>query len=185
MSVVGAKLLTAEEFFLLPDPQDGSKQELVRGEVVTMPSPGFEHGEIQINIGSLIKEFLRKNRLGRVVSESGMITEHNPDTVRGPDISYYSNERLPLNMRVVGYHDQSPDLCVEVISPSNKKKELREKIKEYFFANVKMVWVIDPEDRSITILRAPDEGRTLFDDAIVDGGDVLPGFSCKVSDMFG
>jgi len=184
MSTVGTKLLTAEEFFHLPDPQDGSKRELVRGEVVVMSRPGFEHGEIQLNIGSLIKEFLRKQRIGRVISESGIITEHQPDTVRGPDISYYSKERVPLEGRIVGYHDQPPDLCVEIVSPSNSKRELRAKIKEYFFAGVRMVWVIEPEDRSITILQAPDEGRTLYDNALVEGGDVLPGFTCKVSDLF-
>ncbi len=72
MSTVASKLLTAEEFFQLPMPKDGSKQELVHGEVIVMTRPGFEHGEIQINIGSLIKEFLRKHRIGRVVSERGV-----------------------------------------------------------------------------------------------------------------
>jgi Uma2 family endonuclease len=185
MSTVASKLLTAEEFIQLPDPKDGSKRELVRGEVIVMPGPGLEHGEIQGKVYFLIMSYLQQNRIGRVMVESGTVTERDPDTVRGPDISFYSKDRLPLDMRVVGYHDKSPDLCVEVISPSNSKKELREKINEYFLAGVKMVWVIDPEDRSIIILRAPDEGRTLFDDAIVDGGDVLPGFSCKVSDLFG
>lgn len=187
MSTATAQLLTAEEFFSLPAPKDGSKQELVRGEVVTMPSPGVEHGEVQVNVAFLIKLFLKSNPIGRVVTESGTITDRKPDTVRGPDVSYYSKERLPLDKRVVGYHDHPPDLCVEVVSPSNTKRELRTKTKEYFFAGVRMVWVIDPEDRSITVLLAqdPDEGRTLFGNATLDGGDVLPGFSCKVSELFG
>ncbi len=176
--------MTAEDFLLLPASKDGSKQELIRGEIATIPGPGFEHGEIQITIGSLIKEFLRKQKIGRVVSESGVRTERKPDTVRGPDISFYSLERVPLEGRIIGYHSESPDLCVEIVSPSNSKKELRTKIKEYFFAGVRMVWLVDPEDRSVTILRAPDEGRTLYDDARIDGGDVLPGFSCQVSELF-
>src|SRR6266542_5702716 len=184
MSTTTSQLLTAEEFFALPDPQDGSKQELVRGKVITMPNPGFEHGEVQLALGSLIRVFLLSNRIGRVVTESGAVTERKPDTVRGPDVSYYSKERLPLDQRVVGYHAEVPDLCVEIISPSNTKKEMGPKIKEYFFAGVRMVWVVDPEDRSVVVLRAPDEGRTLYDDAILDGGDVLPGFSCKGSDLF-
>jgi Uma2 family endonuclease len=184
MSTVGTKLLTAEEFFLLPEPKDGSKQELVRGEVVVMPSPGFEHGEIQGNVYFQIKSFLQQSRIGRVVVESGTISERKPDTVRGPDVSYYSKEQLSLDKRVVGYHEQPPDICVEVLSPSNSKRELRAKIKEYFFVGVKMVWVVEPEDRSITILLAPDEGRTLYDNALIEGGDVLPGFSCKVADFF-
>jgi Uma2 family endonuclease len=184
MSTATTHLLTVEEFFALPDPPDGSRRELVRGRVVTMSNPGLEHGEVQLALGSLIRVFLLANRIGRAATESGTVTERKPDTVRGPDISFYSKERLPLDKRVVKFHDQAPDLCVEVVSPSNTKKELRAKIKEYFFAGVRMVWVVDPEDRSVVILRAPDEGRTVYDDAILDGGDVLPGFSCKVSDLF-
>ena len=184
MSTATAQLLTAEEFFALPDPEDGSKLELVRGRVVTMTGPGVEHGEVQLALGSLIRVFLLSNRIGRVVTESRIITERKPDTVRGPDVSYYSKERLPLDQRVIGVHTEVPDLCVEVVSPSNTKKEMRTKIKEYFFAGVRMVWVVDPEDRSVVVLLAPDEGRTLYDDATLDGGDVLPGFACKVSDLF-
>jgi Uma2 family endonuclease len=179
-----AHLLTDDEFFDLPEPLDGSKLELVRGEVVSTPAPELQHGETKVHVGSAIKLFLRANKIGRVAMSSGFIVGRKPDTVRGPDISYYSKERLPLGQEVVKWHDQPADLCVEVISPSNTKKELRAKIKEYFFAGVRAVWVVDPEDRSVTILNAPDEGRTFYDDAALDGGTVLPGFACKVSDLF-
>jgi Uma2 family endonuclease len=184
MSTATSQLLSAEEYFKLPNPQDGSKQELVRGKVVTMSNPGWWHGEVQVNVAFAIKLFLKSNAIGRVAVESGVITDRKPDTVRGPDVSYYNKERLPLDKELIGWHDQAPDLCVEVVSPSNTKKVMRAKIKEYFFAGVQVVWVVDPEDRSVTILKAPDEGRTLYDDAVLDGGDVLPGFSCKVSDLF-
>ena len=184
MSTATAQLLTAEEFLVLPEPNDGSKLELVRGKVVTMTGPGVEHGEVQVNVAFAIKLCLNQNRIGRVMTERRIITERKPDTVRGPDVSYYSKERLQLDQRVVGIHTEVPDLCVEIVSPSNTKKELRAKIKEYFFAGVRMVWIVDPEYRSVEVLRAPDEGRTLYDDATFDGGDVLPGFACKVSDLF-
>jgi Uma2 family endonuclease len=184
MSTAATQLLTAEEFFALPDPNDGSKQELVRGKVVTMPGPGWEHGEVQVNIATAIKLFLKANPIGRVATESGAITERKPDTVRGPDVSYYSKERLPLDKRVVGYHDELPDLCVEVMSPSNSLKQLKSKAKEYLFAGVRMIWIIDPEERTVTIITEPLESRTLEPDATLDGGDVLPGFSCKVADLF-
>jgi len=178
------KLLTAEEFFELPNPKDGSKQELVRGEIITMPGPGFEHGEVQANVCFAIKTFLKANPIGRVFVESGLITDRKPDTVRGPDVSYYSKERLPLDKRVVAYHDQAADLCVEVVSPSNTMKQLKAKAKEYLFAGVRLVWIADPEDRSVTIVVDPLESRNLETDATLDGGDVLPGFSCKVADLF-
>src|SRR5207249_4297108 len=90
MATAPTKLLTAEEFFRLPEPPDGSKQELVRGEIVTMPPPGFRHGDVQLAIGSLLRQFVRANRLGRVTVESGVVTEDDPDTVRGPDVSFWS-----------------------------------------------------------------------------------------------
>lgn len=184
MATVETKRLTADEFFDLPAPTDGSKLELVRGEVVAMPGPGVEHGEVPLAVGTAIRNYLAGNRIGRVMTESGAVTERGPDTVRGPDVSFYSKDRLPLGQRVVKYHDQPPDLCVEVISPSNTKRQIRDKVKEYFFAGVRVVWLVDPELRSIEVLRAPDESRTLYDDATLDGGDVLPGFACKVSDLF-
>lgn len=179
-----AQLLTAEEFFALPDPKDGSKRELVRGKVVTMPSPGFEHGEIQSNIAFALKLFLKEHPLGRVATESGAVLERKPDTVRGPDVSYYSKERLPLGQRVVAYPTEVPDLVVEVLSPSNSMKQLKAKAKEYLFAGVRLVWIVDPEDRTVTIITEPLESRTLEADATLDGGDVLPGFTCKVADLF-
>lgn len=184
MSIAATKPLTAEEFFALPDPKDGTRLELVRGGIVAMPGPGWEHSEVQGNTYHQIKLFLTGNPIGRVGTEAVTVVDRNPDSVRGPDVSYYSKERMPLGLRVTKYHDQPPDMCVEVVSPSNTKKELRAKIKEYFFAGVRMVWVVDPEDRSITVLAAPDEGRTFYEDAVFDGGDVLPGFRCKVSDLF-
>jgi Uma2 family endonuclease len=184
MATVTTKLMTADEFYELPESEDGSKMELVKGEVVVMPNPGLEHGEIQVNVGFLIKSYLKTNKIGRVFVESGVITEHDPDTSRGPDVSYYSKERLPLGKRVVKYNDLPPDLCVEVVSPSNTRKELRTKIQEYFAVNVRMVWVVDPDDRSVTVLTTPDQGRTLYESSELDGGDVLPGFSCKVLDLF-
>ncbi|MBM3983014.1 MAG: Uma2 family endonuclease [Planctomycetes bacterium] len=131
-------LLTAEEFFAQPDPLDGSKQELVRGKVVTMPGPDIEHGEVQANIAFLFKAFLNQTPIGREMTESGAVTDRKPDTVRGPDLRYSSKERLPLDNRVVGYHTEAPDLCVEIVSPSNSMKGLKAKAKEYLFAGVRL-----------------------------------------------
>jgi Uma2 family endonuclease len=177
-------LLTAEEYFLLPEPPNGSKQELVHGKVAIMSNPGWRHGEVQGNVYFAIKLFLKSNPIGRVAVESGVITDRKPDTVRGPDVSYYSKERLPLDKELIGWHDQAADLCVEVASPSNSLKQLKAKAKEYLFAGVRLVWIIDPEDRTVTIITEPLESRTLEAEATLDGGDVLPGFSCKVSELF-
>ena len=185
MSPATTALVTAEEFFALPHPADGSKQELVRGEVVTMPGPGFEPGEVQGNVYFAIKTFLKANPVGRVAVESGTVTERDPDTVRGPDVSYYSAARLPLGQRVQKYHTEAPDLCVEVVSPSNSPRKLKDKAKEYLFAGVRAVWIVDPEERTVTIITEPLQSRTLEVGATLDGGDALPGFACPVAELFG
>ena len=181
---VAAKPVTAEEFARTPEPADGRRLELVRGEVIAMSKPTWEHGEIAGNVYMAIKLFLKTTPIGRVSVESGFILERGPDTVRGPDVSYTSKERMPLDERMNRLPDQHPDLCVEVNSPTNTKRQIRDKVKEYFFAGVRAVWLIDPEDRSVTVLTAPDEGRTLYDETTLDGGEVLPGFACKVADLF-
>src|SRR5881397_1955565 len=89
------KQLTAEEFFLLPDPPDGSQQELVRGEIITMPPPGGMHGVTCLKVGRKIGNFVDEKNLGTVASnDTGFITERSPDSVRGPDVAYWSKKRL-------------------------------------------------------------------------------------------
>ena len=106
---------------------------------------------------------------------------HNPDSVRGPDVAFWSKERLPVVP--VGYIPIAPDMLVEVLSPSNTSKQIFAKLKEYFAMGVRLVWVLAPEDRTLTIYRTPDEGRVLHETATVTGEDVLPGFTCRVSDL--
>src|SRR6185369_7700059 len=103
MSAVVQNLLTAEEFARLPSPPDGSKQELVRGVIVTMPPPGFRHGKCQAKIAVKLELYAQTVRPGQVTVKSGVITETGPETVRGPDVSYWSHERLPPAQEPVVY----------------------------------------------------------------------------------
>jgi Uma2 family endonuclease len=174
------KLLTAEEFYLLPDPGDGTQQELVRGEVISMPLPGGMHGVSCRKAGCRIGNHVDDHNLGTVTSnDTGFITERNPDSVRGPDVAYWSKERLPEVP--IGYIEAAPDFLVEVLSPSNTSKQIRAKLKEYFARGVRLVWVIAPEDRTLSIYRTPDEGRVLHESATATGEEVLPNFTCRVS----
>ena len=184
MSVVTTPLLTAEEFARRPRPIDGSREELVRGEVVTMPPPGFRHGKVSHAVAYRVSRFLEDHPLGTVVAETGLQTEEDPDSVRGPDVSFWRFERLPADADPEVYAEVPADLCVEVRSPSNTAKKLREKASEYLKAGVRMVWVVDPEDRCVTVFRKPGRGVSVWDDEVLDGEDVLPGFQCPVSKMF-
>ncbi len=184
MPIVSEKLITVQEFSQMPSPPDGSRQELVRGVVVTMPPPGFRHGLRQGKVYKILDHYGTSTRHGRAVVESGMVTDRGPDTVRGPDVSYWSAERLPLDVEPEGYPDTSPDLCVEVLSPGNQLAKILEKLREYFANNVRMVWVVDPDDRTLTVYRSADEGRLLHESAMLSAEDVLPGFSCRVGEFF-
>jgi Uma2 family endonuclease len=184
MTTVTRKPITAEEFARMPDPPDGSRQELVRGEIETMSRPGFRHGKVSFRIAKILDKHVELNRLGHVVPETGVVTEHGPDTVRGPDVAYWTCDKAPLDKEPEEYPDVVADLCVEVLSPRQDRKKIFEKVREYLWAGVRLVWVVDPEDRTVTVYRSPEEGRLLHEGATVSGGDVLPGFSVPVAEFF-
>lgn len=183
-TAISSTLVTVEEFVRLPEPIDGSREELVRGVVESIPMPRFRHGEIQCNVSAALRAFVRPRRLGRVATETGVITERDPDTVRGPDVVFWSAERLALDAEVESYPENAPDLCVEVLSESDRPRRLRQKLNEYFARGVRMVWVVDSNARIVTVYRGPDEGRLLGENAKLSGEDVLPGFECLVAEFF-
>lgn len=184
MSTAAPPKLTAAEFARLPEPADGSKQELVRGEVVTMPPPGIRHGIVQTNVACLIQPYARAHKLGRVTVESGVVTEEDPDTVRGPDVAFWGVNALPAGAVPVGYSDAPADLVVEVLSPSDSRRRVAAKVNEYLASGSRLVWVVDPEDRNVTVYRQAGEGRILWENATITGEDVLPGFECRVAEFF-
>ena len=113
-------LLTAEEYAALPD--DGRMTELVRGKVVEYPIPHSAHGYYCANVGCIILDYARKHDLGRAVSNNcGVKTEQGPDTVRGPDVAFYSYTRVPRGLLPDGYWP-TPELVFEVRSPSEQLK---------------------------------------------------------------
>jgi Uma2 family endonuclease len=116
--------------------------------------------------------------------ETEVVTERDPDTVRGPDVSYWSAERLPLDQVPQGYPELAPDVAIEVLSPHHEMAKIREKMAEYFQRGVRMVWIVDPEDRTVAVYRSMDEGRVLHENATLSGEEVLPGFSCRVAELF-
>jgi Uma2 family endonuclease len=182
MSSLLTPLLTAEEFGRLPDPPDGSKQELVKGVIVTMPPPKAIHGIVQAEIAALLRDVIRPKRLGWIVTESGAVLDRDPDTVRGPDVAFYSIARQPTVPD--DYFEIAPDLAVEVLSPDDRRSRVRAKIREYIDAGVRLVWLVDPETRTVLEYRGSLRG-TEYDEAdTITGADVLPDFSCRVADLF-
>lgn len=182
-TALSEKLLTADEFSQLPETPDGSRQELVRGVIVVTPPPSFDHGEIAIRFGWILGNFIYPRRLGRLASESGVITETDPDSVRGPDITFYSATRLAKRPTTV-YAEATPDLIVEVISPSNRPARVLEKLREYFAAGVPVVWLLNPENQTATVHHAVDDGNALKAGDVLHGEDALSDFSIPVAEIF-
>src|SRR5262249_25543984 len=99
MTPTTTKLLTAEEFARLPEPEDGSRQELVRGVVITMPPPGFNHGKSQFKFAVLLAKYLETHPIGHAVIETGARTATGPDAGRGPDVGFGKYQRLPAGVK--------------------------------------------------------------------------------------
>ena len=177
------KLLTADELLRLYS--RGVRGELIRGVLhETMPT-GQEHGEIVMNLGIELGGFVKPRRLGRLAaSDAGVWLERDPDTVREPDVAFFSAEKIPQGVRVRGYSETVPDLVAEIVSPSDSPRKVRDKAWMWLSHGVRLVWVLHPDTRTVDVHRPDLAVATLGDDAFLDGADVLPGFSCAVSTLF-
>jgi Uma2 family endonuclease len=178
------KLFTAEELLCLPTV--GRRLELVQGKVYEMAPAGGRHGHIAGTALILVGSHVRKNQLGRVfTAETGFILRRDPDTVRAPDVSFVPQDRMKEEDIPDGYIDVVPDLVVEVVSPSDRRREVREKVEEWLRAGVRLAWVIYPVTRSADVYRSPDDISHLSEDDVLDGEDVVPGFACRLGELFG
>lgn len=175
-------LLTAEEY-LRCAPLD-CPSELVRGKIVTMNPPFSAHGYWCSEIAGTLREFVRANRLGRVLTnDGGVITARGPDTVRGADVAYYSYERVPPGPPPEGYWP-TPELVVEVRSSDDRWLKIQRKVTENLEAGVRVVAVIDPEPQTIHVYNGDTPGEVLRGEQLLMFPDVLPGFSLAVADFF-
>jgi Uma2 family endonuclease len=149
----GLELMTAEQFGKRPNP--GYPEELVRGRVIAKQQPDRKHGYVCSRVDRILGNFVEEHDLGRVMSnDSGVITERDPDTVRGADVSYYSYARLPKGPLPAGNGPELPELVVEVCSEHDRWREILEKVSEYLSAGVLVVVVPDPEPQIAHIFSA-------------------------------
>jgi Uma2 family endonuclease len=177
------KLFTAEELICLPTV--GRRLELVKGKVYEMAPAGGRHGSVAMIIGMLLSTHVRDKRLGRVfAAETGFLLGRNPDTVRAPDAAFVSTERLPQGDLPTGYLELAPDLAVEVVSPDDTRREVREKALAWLRAGARLVWIINPATRSATVYRSQEGVQELSEDSLLDGQEVVPGFSCELRELF-
>ena len=180
MTTIETSLLTADDLL-----RQGVRGELIRGVLCeTMPT-GHEHGRVVVNLAAEIRHFVKSRPLGTVVaSDTGVWLERDPDTVREPDIAFTTAEKLPLGSMVSGYSEVIPDLVVEGVSPGDSRSEVHDKAQMWLSHGVRLVWVVRPETRVVDVYAGDGAVSTLGGDDDLNGGDVLPGFSCALSDIF-
>ena len=177
--------LTAEAFLEM-DLGEGRYQ-LVKGEVVELTFPRARHGRSNGRIAVRLENFGERTGFGYVIGgDYPVITRRGPDTVRGPDVTFFSNARLP---EAATDTDQliaiPPDLVVEIVSPSNSRKEIMTKVQEYLDAGVFLVWVVYPRRRALMIYRPDEDLPITFAGAdIIENLPELPGFRCPVAEFF-
>lgn len=176
--------MTFEEAVRLdPDLQPG---DLVDGVWVPAPRGTWRRGEVISRLAWLLGAYLRVQPGWSVsLANPGVKLGRNPDHLRGPDIGMVRTDRVPTGKGVDGWLEGAPDIAVEVIGDSQSISEMLKKAIEYLEAGAKMVWIVDAEPRRVVIFTPPDHIRILGADDELDGGDALPGFRCKVSEMFG
>jgi len=174
---------TAEELFRLPD--DGFRYELVEGELIQMTLRGAQRGELASLTAYRLRNFVDPRGLGSVSgAKTGFLIRRDPDTVRAPDAAFIRKERVPPGGAPKGYWPFAPDLAVEVVSPNDPASPLLRKVREYLGAGTRLVWVIDPEVRAVTVYKSPRVARVLEAGDVLTGEPVLPGFRLPLAELF-
>lgn len=180
---IAQQLITVEQFermtFDVPT-------ELVRGELSEQPMPFSQHGSVVLAIGAALLSWARAGGYGAVFcNDSWVVTERNPDTVRGPDCAYIRREKLPSGKLPRGTLRIPVDLAVEVLSPSDRWSEVMDKILEYLRNGTEEAWVVDPDERTVEVYRTDLQRPVRFDsNSTLTRPDLLPGFSCPVAEFF-
>jgi Uma2 family endonuclease len=178
------KPMTAAELLRLPDA--GHRYELVKGELRQMPPAGHQHGRIAMRLAWRLAQYLEEHDLGAVyAAETGFLLARSPDTVRAPDVAYISKQRLAATAPGEGYWPGAPDLAAEVVSPSDTFSEVEGKVVEWLSAGTRLVIVIDPRRENMTVYRGLSDIAFLTRGAILEAGEVVPGWSMAVDALFG
>jgi Uma2 family endonuclease len=180
---VEPRLITADELQRLP--QDGKRHELVRGELRTMPPAGSEHGGVTAIFVISLGPYVLAHQLGRILTgEPGFRLAVDPDTVRAPDVAFVRQERVPATGLPRSYWPGAPDLVVEVISPHDLYTDVEEKVAEWLEHGARLVFVVNPRRRTVAVHYPDQPVRILGANDVLDGEDVIPGWTLLVRDLF-
>jgi Uma2 family endonuclease len=180
---ISQNLMTADELWRMPD--DGNRRELVNGELNMMAPAGGGHGEIANTIAYLLTAHVKAKKLGTIVAaETGFVLSRDPDTVRAPDAAFISKSRIPPNGLPINFIPFAPDIAVEVLSPSDSHLDVDEKIEQWINAGTALVWIVNPRSKTVSVYQKGRDPHILRNDDVLEGLEICPGFSVKVSEIF-
>ncbi len=189
------RIHTIDDLWNISHHTDGwDKQfELIEGKLYEMPLNGWLHGVIVANVSWLITRYVNQHQLGDITAAGTgyILNQQEKDTVLAPDVGFIPAHRIPATIPDEGYVPFAPDFAVEVVSPGNTTEEMDLKIEAYMRYRTRLLWVLYPKQKKVLICRPnPNEtgtftGKFVGIDDTLGGGDVLPGFSVAVRDIFG
>lgn len=175
--------VTADQLLRMPD--DGCRYELVAGELRKMTPAGWRHGAVVSWLHGRLAHYIEQHDLGwGFCAETGFLLARDPDTVRAPDFAFIDKSHLPATPPEEAFWPGPPDLAVEVLSPGDTVNEVDDKVKAWLDAGAGMVWLVNPKWQNVTIYRSETDITTLTKNDELDGQDVVPGFRCRVGDIF-
>ena len=134
---------------------------------------------------ALLLGYVDEKDLGSVLADAGIWAERDPDTVCAPDVQFFDHHRLPLDAEIPAYAEVAPNLAVEVRSPNDSRRALHEQANMWLNVGVQMVWIVQPDSRSVDLYRSGQDAIRLSGTDSLEGLDVLPGFRCELEDVFG
>jgi len=150
-----------------------------------MNPPGWRHGLIASRIFGLVDRYLEHNDIGRAVTnDSGVVTEHDPDTVRGADVMFHSYQRLPADQEPDDYPELPPEIVWEVKSPDDRQQKVLAKVAEYLEAGVLIVCVVDPKRKCCTSYYPDQPEETVEMGQAWQAPTILPGFELPLEKVF-
>ena len=168
--------MTLKEFL----EHDVEGYEYVKGELVPMSPPSREHGEISVNIIRYLDAHVYQNKLGRLYTAE--TTFQVGERVMKPDVAFVSTAQLTGD-KTKGF-PIPPELAVEVVSPSDVQSRVAEKAFAYLNAGTRLVWVLEPVTKTVTVYRSETDIEILTRDDTLTGDNVIPGFTCPVAHLF-
>ena len=164
---------------------DETNAEFVDGQLKEK-SMGAESEGIGSELQGTLWAFVKANKLGRVFNPATPYRcfPNDPRQVRKPDVSFVTATRVPAGRLPRGDLTFAPDLAAEVISPTDKYEDVEQKVADYRSAGVRLIWIINPATRSVLIRRLDHTCAELDEAGTLDGEDVVPGFTCRVAELF-